>query len=244
MKSWLQAALYLSLIILIAITSYTVDEVGRTAQRIQKSIEKLEPQINETVSQMKQMAFELKGAAMAQRQEWESPDYVKARKAWLNAGYQLNAILAHADDDLVPSLTDSSRKLAELFKNTDESLNKTLTPKIGLILDNTDTSIREINLKTQKLADAGILTMQEASEFMKQANLLLEDPAVRTVMTNLAATSEEVRQSASHINQSTASIQETLAYAPKVAADIKAFTAEQKKWNKVVLLTRILRYLF
>lgn len=240
------AMMLAGVVLLVAATCVTV-KVYALVGELRAAVEENRPGIETVIREAKFAAFEVRGAFKAQREEWEDPDAAKARLAWLKAGYQLQGVLAKAENDLVPSLNDTAKALTGLTHNTDEQLTRVLLPQAALSLAGLDreiartaaafgTTAESVRGAVEQMARAGVADLEEIRS-------LLADPAWKKVLSETAGTAAEIHLAATSATRSMDSIEKSLGYAPGIMADFKAFTEAQTKYGKLVILARIIRAL-
>lgn len=190
-----------------------------------------------------------------QKQIIESADYQLAIKRNLQFGEAMIATTRLVNTQTIPRVHRAieqfdivGQEIAKATQATSRSVNLSLIPEIKRTIQDTDEAIKDagdnLDEAFRQLTPQARATLESATTTINSIQTRINDPAITTALNELAATSSEIRASASNLNFATVSIKDTLSYAPEVGKNVAKFSRSQNKITWAVAAARLLKVWF
>lgn len=213
------------------------------------------------IAEVKAAAVETRAAAASVRQfadfqsaQLRSDGNQKVIRQSLAVGAAFVGVARSINTSTLPALSSAigefrqaNQELTSLINLTNKSLNGQLLPEatratasLNRAIEGTaktlNASVSSTSAAVEKLIASGVLTAE-------QATALLSDPHWKTALANLETSTASLAASSANVAAMTSSGAEASKELPQIAKDVQAFTAQQSKYGKIVILARIIRAL-
>jgi len=193
-------------------------------------------QLTATLTQVSGAVTDLRAYTKIQADRLNDPRNSKSLDAAIQTaavfnatGRLINKVLVPKAGSVLDELTATVNQLKTLTANTDKNLNQDLLPALASTAKSLDTSIGALNASLIVIANKSGLTLDDL-------HALLSDPQWKEVLTQVAGTAKNVEGMTAHG-------EEAMRQVPGIAADIHKISTTSSRYQKLIILARVLSLL-
>lgn len=217
-------------------------DLKKTASNVAEITEQIKPKTATISTNLMEMSVRGRRIAIAEEENWNSPEKVRQRNEWMNG---VSEALANANR-LLPqvesTVADTRRNLDASF----EQLNGQLLPQagqglqqVGVLLANLSTLAQTLNQNSGELLREADLATQQITNAGRLVNATLTDPRTTQVLRDLERISANGVTASEQIALMTKYGADTAQQAPELARRFNEIVKGAQGWQKVFNVLRL-----
>lgn len=220
---------------------YQLTEAGRQlVSRVDAQVARNANKVATIITDAQLTLRDVKVAAKATRDEWESPDYQRGRKRYVQLSDQVAILLARLDMETLPEMTgllkdlrrdsDSVRVLVDGLNTriNDELLTEATKAVVNLseVAVGLKLTADETNKAIVRIANEGGMTLGDIRSILTMNE-------IRDAIKNIEMTTRSVDGTARNVEQASAQL-------PSIAASVERIAQTSSRYQKALLFVQLL----
>lgn len=169
----------------------TISTWNRTSQVFAGIVDRKAAKIEQIITDSEAITTDVRRAVKVQRQEWESPEYIRWRKDGFRFGEQATIALAK----LTPKLEDGVDNLNAFVGRLDVSVNDKLVPEMTSLMATLNVQVEKIGVSASATFDEIAKLVAKGDLTFEAANKVLASPHWEEILKDMAGSMSHVEAS-------------------------------------------------
>lgn len=226
-------------------------DIQATAAGVRKVVDETvlpaQPKFRQMISDSERLLLNGRVGVKAWRDEWESPEYQKARYEYMLVGNQLIVFLDELRRELIPPTKKAIEDVGGVAVDTrsfinhfDREINANLLPAATLTVTNLAKAATTFGTSLDRTSASIELIMREGTLTIDEIKSFIADPNWDKALAEIAGTVTDLHQTSAYIRDGAARVPSLALIVEGIASDVRKISSTTSRYQKLVLFVGLL----